>query len=62
VFLNMPVMQHPEAYLGHVNDQSFDADGRLAEGPLKEVVAKLADAFADWVRLIHQARGLLAAK
>ncbi|MFL6863871.1 MAG: NADPH-dependent FMN reductase, partial [Allosphingosinicella sp.] len=24
VFLNMPVMQHPEAYLGHVTDDSFD--------------------------------------
>ena len=62
VFLNMPVMQHPEAYLGQVNDQSFAADGRLADGPLKDIVGKIADAFADWVHLIHQARGLLAAR
>ena len=62
VFLNMPVMQHPEAYLGHVNDDSFDADGCLKEGPLKQLILGLAKAFADWVHLIHEARALLAAK
>lgn len=62
VFLNMPVMQHPEAYLGHVGDDSFDADGCLREGPLKEIVESLAKAFGDWVHLIHQARSLIAAK
>jgi chromate reductase len=62
VFLNMPVMQHPEAYLGHVTDDSFDADGSLKEGPLRDLVAGLAKAFADWVHLIHDARTLLAAK
>ena len=62
VFLNMPVMQHPEAYLGHVNDDSFDADGCLKDGPLKDLVTSLSKAFGDWVHLIHQARALLAAK
>ena len=62
VFLNMPVMQHPEAYLGHVNDESFDNEGCLNEGPLKELVLNLANAFADWVHLIHEARGLIAAR
>jgi chromate reductase len=61
VFLNMPVMQHPEAYLGHVNDESFDADGCLKDGPLKDIVVGLSQAFGDWVHLIHQARALLAA-
>src|SRR3990170_5689509 len=60
VFLNMPVMQHPEAYLGRVSDDSFDEDGCLKDGPLKEFVQKLADAFGDWVHLIHDARRLLA--
>ena len=32
VFLNMPVMQQPEAYLGHVTDDSFDESGCLKEG------------------------------
>jgi chromate reductase len=60
VFLNMPVMQHPEAYLGHVTDASFDADGCLNDGPLKDLVLSLSKAFGDWVHLIHQARKLLA--
>jgi chromate reductase, NAD(P)H dehydrogenase (quinone) len=60
VFLNMPVMQQPEAYLGHVSDDSFDADGCLKEGPLKELVANLAHAFHDWVDMIHRSRQLLA--
>jgi chromate reductase len=62
VFLNMPVMQHPEAYLGQVNDDSFDGDGCLREGPLKDIVTNLSKAFGDWVHLIHEARSLLAAR
>ena len=60
VFLNMPVMQQPEAYLGHVTDDSFDQDGCLKEGPLKELVTTLAHAFAGWVETIIRSRKLLA--
>ena len=60
VFLNMPVMQQPEAYLGHVTDDSFDESGCLKEGPLKELVTKLAHAFHDWVDMIHRSRAALA--
>jgi chromate reductase len=60
VFLNMPVMQQPEAYLGHVTDDSFEADGCLKQGPLKALVLDLAAAFADWVDLITRSRRLLA--
>jgi chromate reductase len=60
VFLNMPMMQQPEAYLGHVSDDSFDAEGKLREGPLKELVTVLAHAFHDWVDMIHRSRQLLA--
>ena len=60
VFLNMPIMQQPEAYLGHVSDDSFDASGCLKDGPLKELVTKLAHAFHDWVEMIHRSRQLLA--
>lgn len=60
VFLNMPMMQQPEAYLGHVTDRSFDAAGGLSAGPLRELVAGLATAFADWVDLIHRGRNTLA--
>jgi chromate reductase len=60
VFLNMPVMQQPEAYLGRVTDESFDSDGCLKDGPLKELVLTLAAAFADWVDIIVRSRRLLA--
>jgi chromate reductase len=62
VFLDMPVMQQPEAYLGRVGDDSFDSDGCLKDGPLKELVEKLAHAFHDWVDMIHRARKALAAQ
>jgi chromate reductase len=62
VFLNMPVMQHPEAYLGQVKDDSFDGDNCLKDGPLKDLIGNLASAFGDWVHLIHEARGRLAAR
>jgi chromate reductase len=60
VFLNMPVMQQPEAYLGKVGDDSFDESGCLKEGPLKGLIESLAHAFHDWVHLIHESRRLLA--
>jgi chromate reductase, NAD(P)H dehydrogenase (quinone) len=59
VFLNMPVMQQPEAYLGNINDDSFGEDGLLVDGPLKKVVEKLAHAFAEWVKMILEARAHL---
>ena len=62
VFLNMPVMQHPEAYLSRVNDDSFDVDGCLKDGPLKELIMSLSKAFGDWVHMIHRSRALLAAQ
>jgi chromate reductase len=60
VFLNMPVMAQPEAYLGHVSEDSFDESGCLKDGPLKELVTKLAHAFHDWVDMIHRSRAALA--
>ena len=60
VFLDMPLMQQPEAYLGHVTPDSFDDEGCLKEGPLQQLIEKLAGAFADWVHLIHRSRAALA--
>jgi chromate reductase, NAD(P)H dehydrogenase (quinone) len=60
VFLNMPVMAQPEAYLGHVSDDSFDESGCLKEGPLKELITTLAHAFSGWVETIIRSRQLLA--
>jgi chromate reductase len=60
VFLNMPVMQQPEAYLGQVTGDKFDPDGCLKDGPFKDLIVQLAHAFADWVDLIVRSRRLLA--
>ena len=60
VFLNMPMMLQPEAYLGNVTDDSFDADGCLKDGPLKDVVTKLAHAFSGWIDMVLRSRQLLA--
>ena len=60
VFLDMPVMAQPEAYLGHVADDAFGADGLLKDGALKDLIAKLSNAFADWVDLILSGRAKLA--
>ncbi len=60
VFLNMPVMQQPEAYLSNVSDEDFDADGCLKDGKTKQFVATIAHAFHDWVDMVHRSRSLLA--
>jgi chromate reductase len=60
VFLNMPVMTQPEAYLGNVGDDAFDENGNLKDGRLKDVVTKVAHAFHDWVDMIHRSRAALA--
>ena len=60
VFLNMPVMQQPEAYLSHVGDTAFDESGCLQEGKLRDLVVQLAESFADWVDIILRSRRLLA--
>ena len=60
VFLDMPVMQQPEAYLGHVTDKSFGEDGAISDPALAKVVRRVANAFADWVGLIRSGRAALA--
>ena len=60
VFLDMPVMQQPEAYLGGVTDKSFAEDGSLTDPALAKVVKRVAIAFADWVALIQSGRAALA--
>lgn len=60
VFLDMPVMQQPEAYLGHVTDKSFNPDGSLTDPGLAKLAGKIAHAFADWVGLISSGRAALA--
>ncbi len=60
VFLNMPMMQQPEAYLSNVSADDFDSDGCLKDGKTKQFVETIAHAFHDWVDMIHRSRALLA--
>jgi chromate reductase len=60
VFLDMPMMQQPEAYFGGVSDDKFTADGSIADPGLREVARDFGQAFAGWVDLIHRGRHLLA--
>ena len=47
VFLNMPAMQQPEAYIGHIGDQ-FDGD-TLTNDSTRAFLQKFIDAYASWV-------------
>ena len=47
VFLNMPAMQQPEAYIGHIGDQ-FDGD-TLTNDSTRAFLQKFIDAYAAWV-------------
>jgi chromate reductase, NAD(P)H dehydrogenase (quinone) len=48
VFLDVPAMQQPEAYIGGAAQQ-FDANGRLTNETTHEFLIKFMDAFAIWV-------------
>jgi chromate reductase, NAD(P)H dehydrogenase (quinone) len=48
VFLNMPAMQQPEAYLGGAADL-FDENGNLKKDSTREFLSKFLTAFAAWI-------------
>ena len=48
VFLDNPVLQQPEMYLGHAG-KLFGEDGRLADDSIRPLLEKFIDAFAFWV-------------
>jgi chromate reductase, NAD(P)H dehydrogenase (quinone) len=60
VFLNMPMMQQPEAYLSQLTTDKFHESGRLRDGPLKDVILDLAITFAGWVDLIEHGKRKIA--
>jgi len=60
VFLDMPVMQQPEAYWGTINDDKIGMDGTLHDEMLAKFVTGFAAAFADWVDLIGHGRAKLS--
>jgi len=48
VFLNMPAMQQPEAYIGQVAPM-FDDQGALTNTATRDFLTKYMDAFAKWI-------------
>jgi chromate reductase len=48
VFLNVPVMQQPEAYIGN-SDKLFDESGALINDSTADFLAKFAYAFSVWI-------------
>jgi chromate reductase len=51
VFLNVPAMQQPEAYVGGVGN-AFDANGQLVDAGKREFLQKFMDAYAAWVERV----------
>jgi chromate reductase len=52
VFLNVPTMQQPEAYVGHV-DKLFDQHGKLVSDGTGKFLHAFMKAFANWVETIR---------
>lgn len=48
VFLNVPTMQQPEAYVGNAANL-FDGNGNLSNDATREFASKFMHAFAAWV-------------
>jgi len=48
VFLDMPMMQMPELYVGHV-DKAVDASGKPTSDATRDLFRKFLEAFADWI-------------
>lgn len=49
VFLDIPMLQQPEAYIGHAGDL-FNDKNELTNPKTKEFLQKFINAYADWVK------------
>ncbi|HEX4533340.1 MAG TPA: NAD(P)H-dependent oxidoreductase, partial [Rhizomicrobium sp.] len=54
VFLNMPAMQQPEAYIGGAADL-FGDDGAVNNDDTKKFLSKFMTAFTAWVETVSRA-------
>ncbi len=59
VFLDMPVMQQPEAYISKVSDL-LDSNGKLTAEPTQKFLATFAEKFAAWAELHIQSPAEMA--
>ena len=53
VFLNVPTMQQPEAYIGGAANL-FDAEGKLIQDSTREFFRKFVQSFAAWIETIRK--------
>jgi chromate reductase len=51
VFLNVPMMQQPEAYIGGAASL-FDEKGNLTNATTREFLGKFLNAFVDWIERV----------
>jgi chromate reductase, NAD(P)H dehydrogenase (quinone) len=49
VFLNVPAMQQPEAYVGSVNKLLDKESGKLTDDSTRDFLRKYMQAFASWI-------------
>src|SRR3954453_20245805 len=56
VFLNVPTMQQPEAYIGHA-DKLFDEHGKLISDGTGKFLQQFMQAFANWVETVSAVDG-----
>ena len=52
VFLNVPTLQQPEAYVSHV-DKLFDEHGKLVGDGTRKFLQAFMQAFASWVETVR---------
>src|SRR3954454_9517163 len=52
VFLNVPTMQQPEAYLSHA-DKLFDEQGKLVSDGTGKFLRSFMQSFANWVEMVR---------
>ena len=60
VFLDVPMMPQPEAYLSNVKEEMFGADGALIDERMKKLLTRFVEAYADWIEKLLRGPGELA--
>lgn len=59
VFLDIPLMQQPEAYLGNAGN-FFDEDGKVKAPDTEKLLRRFITAYADWIEKVLRGPGELA--
>jgi chromate reductase len=56
VFLDMPVLQQPEAYLGNISSGQFDDTGMVKDEKLHSMLRGIVEAYLAWLTLLSPSR------